>query len=821
METAFFGVGCLKYIAVLAQNRVWAQDLANYFTLKVKLLSLKRTDMISKLVAALNLANSEAIIVSMPEAVVIDATTAVLTRWGAQRSDLVGKPILKFGTGLISARLAEASAELNTNSIDVCYTPPLGTALVSRFKSQSLQDFGGNYYLFIGQSMTPEQTIAMQENEHRLSLALRSGGYALWDFNFTTKETYNSVEMLETFGTRVNGKPLDFQSFNELIHPDDRDKTMEDKIRSASFGQDVFQTRYRVKTTAGKYEWIETIAGVIRDPITSRPLKTVGLCRNVDAQMVSLERLKASERNLKRTQAVAKLGSFSLRVDSNVSRLTSEFADLIGMANAMVHPTLKTFIEMIEPNDKERFSEALELAKIGQHIKNLEITVKLPSGELTWFEVSMEPELDSAAKVESIFGCCQSVTERKALERKFQQAQKMEAVGQLTGGIAHDFNNLLMVVMGNLQLVENLVKHDERATKRIRAATEAAEKGSDLTRRMLAFSRQQTLQNKELTVNELIFSMQDMLSQALTAVVELKIMPGKDVWPIKADKTMLETAILNLAINARDAMAPKGGDLIVETANRSLNAEYCADHEDVHPGDYVEISVTDTGSGIAPENIEKVFQPFFTTKGPEKGSGLGLSMIYGFVKQSGGHVKIYSEIDHGTSVKLYIPRMKSRLVELPEAHSPSQLQQQILQELGSDAPAVPTNYGTALAPKSKPTILVVEDNDSVRDVAAAMIEEMGFDVLTAINGPEGLKIIEERRDINLMISDVIMAGGMNGPELVAKAMKIRPKLKVLFMSGYAPGSVRLMQDLPDSVELVNKPFTRNDLTEKVRRALAA
>ncbi len=775
--------------------------------------------MIEQLISALNLAHTEALVVSMPDAVLVDATSAVLSRWGAKRTDVLGKPVLRFGVGLLSARQTEPNTSPDAASIiEVCYTPPLGKAIVSRFKSQKLDLEGKNLYLMISQHMTPEQATAMEENERRLSLALRSGGYALWDYNYETNETYNSPEMLEVFGQRVQGSNLNFHNFNALIHAEDRDKTLDNKIRNAPFGQEVFQTRYRVKTTAGKYEWIEAIAGVVRDPKSSRPVKSVGLLRNIDAQMVSLERLKSSERNLKRTQAVAKIGSFSLRVDSNVSRLTSEMADLIGMADAMVHPTLKSFLEIIEPHDKERFSEALELAKLGQNIKNLEITVKLPSGESTWFEVSMEPEQDSHGKVESIFGCCQSVTERKALERKYQQAQKMEAVGQLTGGIAHDFNNLLMVVMGNLQLVENLVKHDERATKRIRAATEAAEKGSELTKRMLAFSRQQTLQNKELAVNDLVFSMKDMLSQALTAIVSLKIMPGVDVWPIKADKVMLETAILNLAINARDAMAPKGGDLIIETANRALSAEYCHDLEDLNPGDYVEITVTDTGAGIAPENIEKVFQPFFTTKAPEKGSGLGLSMIYGFVKQSGGHVKIYSEVGHGTSVKLYIPRLKSRLVELPAEVNPAALQNQIRQEL---AEAQKTNYGTALSPKSKPTILVVEDNDSVRDVASAMIEEMGFEVLTAINGPEGLKVIEERRDINLVLSDVIMAGGMNGPELAAKAMKIRPKLKVLFMSGYAPGSVRLMQDLPDSIELVNKPFTRNDLTEKVRRALAA
>jgi CheY-like chemotaxis protein len=314
--------------------------------------------------------------------------------------------------------------------------------------------------------------------------------------------------------------------------------------------------------------------------------------------------------------------------------------------------------------------------------------------------------------------------------------------------------------------------------------------------------------------------MRDMLTQALTAIVTLKIMPGDEVWPVKADKTMLETAILNLAINARDAMQPKGGDLIIETSNKVLTEDYCKAHEDVLPGDYVEIAVTDTGSGIAPENIEKVFQPFFTTKGPEKGSGLGLSMIYGFVKQSGGHIKIYSEIGHGTSVKLYLPRLKDHLKSA--AKQPvRELRETLKLELESAEKAAPSEPPSFAIAGRKQVILVVEDNDSVREVAAAMIEELGYDVITAPSGPEGLKVIEERRDIALVLSDVIMAGGMNGPELAAKAMKVRPKLKVLFMSGYAPGSVRLMQDLPDTIELVNKPFTRNDLTEKVRRALAA
>ncbi|MBL8895540.1 MAG: response regulator, partial [Rhizobiales bacterium] len=403
------------------------------------------------------------------------------------------------------------------------------------------------------------------------------------------------------------------------------------------------------------------------------------------------------------------------------------------------------------------------------------------------------------------FGTCQCITDRRLLERKYLQAQKMEAVGQLTGGIAHDFNNLLMVVMGNLQLVDQLVRHDERAAKRLRAAIDATDRGSDLTRRLLAFSRQQTLQNEAIEINTLIPSMQDMLSHALGGRVDLKIIPGDGVWPVSADPTQLETAILNLAINGRDAMTGKTGTLVIETATRILDESYCRQHEEVLPGRYVEIAVTDSGCGIPAADIEKVFQPFFTTKDPEAGSGLGLSMTYGFVKQSGGHIRIYSEVGHGTTVKLYLPVLASAAIpdEVPVPATQS-------------APEV-----AAEATEHVPVVLVVEDNEAVREVAAAMISEMGIETLQAANGPEGLELIEQRSDIDLILSDVIMAGGMNGPELAKRARQLNPHLKILFMSGYAPGSVRQIQDLPEAVELVNKPFTRSDLTDKVRRVLAA
>lgn len=774
--------------------------------------------MLDNMIKAMEMANVEAMIVALPDAVISNMTTALARAWNCQRTDVVGKPLLKAGAGSISARHLPQGDSPDSQQIEVSYSQILGSVIKKTFQAQHWQENDNQYYVLIGKGGDADAAFSARQNEKRLSLALRSGGYALWDYNYETGETYNAPEMFEIFGHKVGAQELNFNSFNELIHPDDKDKTLGEKIKKAPFGADVFQTRYRVKTSSGKYVWIESLACVIRSPGDGEPLKAIGLCRNIDEQMVALERLKVSERNFKRTQAAARLGSFSLRNETGASRLSQEMAALIGLSEAMIHPNLKTFIGMIEPGDREKFCEALELSKLGTTIKNLEISVKGNAGDISHFEVSIEPEWDDEGKVEGVFGCCQCVSERKALEKRYHQAQKMEAVGQLTGGIAHDFNNLLMVVMGNLQLVEQLVRNDDRALKRIRAAIDASEKGSELTRRMLAFSRQQPLQNKEITVNDLVFAMEGMLQQALTAVVELKIIPGNGVWPVKADKTMLETAILNLAINARDAMAPKGGSLIVETNNRTLDQQYCSEHEEVQVGDYIEISVTDTGSGMPADVLEKVYQPFFTTKGPEKGSGLGLSMIYGFVKQSNGHIKIYSEVGHGTTVKIYLPRLKVTKSEIAAA-LPSELQEHLKKELAAISTSMPD-----IAPAAQTTkqlVLVVEDNPSVRDVAAAMIEEMGFEVITAADGHEGLKAITERKDIDLVLSDVIMAGGMNGPELAVKAMKVRPGLKILFMSGYAPGSVRQMQDLPDSIELVNKPFTRNDLTEKVKKALAA
>ena len=389
------------------------------------------------------------------------------------------------------------------------------------------------------------------------------------------------------------------------------------------------------------------------------------------------------------------------------------------------------------------------------------------------------------------------ITDRKAAEEQLRQAQKMEAVGQLTGGLAHDFNNLLTVILGNLQLLEPWLESDARLSKRVRAASDAALRGAELTKRLLAFARRQVLEPEVVDVNELVSGMDELLRRTLGEAIEIKTALAGDLWSARVDVNQLESALLNLAINARDAM-PKGGKLTIETANIRLEDEYVARYSYVVPGDYVMLAVTDTGSGMPPADLKKVFEPFFTTKEAGKGSGLGLSMVYGFIKQLDGHVNIYSEEGHGTTVKLYLPRAKPGDEAVVEKAAPD-----------------------AAVQAGGETILVVEDEAAVREIAVAILEEQGYRTLEAENGPAALRILDENSDIDLLLTDVVMPGGMGGPELAQEAQTRRPNLKVLYTSGYAENAIAHRGVLDEGFEMIDKPYSRAGLARKVRQVLDA
>jgi PAS domain S-box-containing protein len=383
------------------------------------------------------------------------------------------------------------------------------------------------------------------------------------------------------------------------------------------------------------------------------------------------------------------------------------------------------------------------------------------------------------------------------MEDELRQSQKMEAIGQLTGGIAHDFNNLLQGITGGLDLVKKRVSQGRfsELDRFISGAMTSANRASALTHRLLAFSRRQPLAPKALEVNPLLASMEELLRRTLGERVMFELVTAGGLWLTKCDPNQLENAVLNLAINARDAM-PDGGTLTVETGNSHLDRAYAATHQDIEAGQYVCISVTDTGSGMSADTIAKAFEPFFTTKPLGRGTGLGLSMIYGFAKQSGGHAKIYSELGKGTTVKLYLPRYRGEAEE-----------EVLIPDL-SDLYNAHTNE----------TVLVVEDEFVVRELIVEVLKELGYSTLEAEDGPSALKILDSKQRVDLVISDIGLPG-LNGRQIIDAARETRPTLKVLFMTGYAENAAIAAGFLEPGMSMITKPFAMEALATTIREIL--
>lgn len=517
------------------------------------------------------------------------------------------------------------------------------------------------------------------------------------------------------------------------------------------------------------------------------------------ARLAEMDRLiNKSLVNLNKAQQIARLGSWEQDLTSPLRHWSATGLDLYGFNDGIVEKSIVDWLPRVHPDDRAGLTGALEQnARTGQFQK-LQYRLLPPDGATLIIEEQIEAVFDANGVVVGQTGVVQDITTRQTMASQLAQATKMEAIGNLTGGLAHDFNNYLGIIIGNLDLVIEDLPADSAAKSSLDSALQGALSGAELTKSLLAFSRKQPLDPRLNSVNQRIEGMTKILQRTIGNNVALKLVLDPDIWPVRIDGAQFDSCIINLANNARDAM-PRGGSLIFSTRNEQLAEDYAKMNLGVAPGDYVLIEVADTGTGMSPETLARVFEPFFTTKGQKHGTGLGLSMVHGFVRQSGGHIKITSEIDYGTVMRIYLPR---------DAHG----------VLASTAADMPNQVSAARTE----TILAVDDNEQMLNTAVAQLRTFGYQVISANSGEAALAILDGRdRHVDLLFTDVVMPGGMNGTELARCARQRRPGLKVLLTSGF-PGTVLGELDSGGDIanfSLLSKPYRKEELDRAIRTAL--
>jgi PAS domain S-box-containing protein len=598
---------------------------------------------------------------------------------------------------------------------------------------------------------------------------------------------------------------LDGQGWAGLVHPEDL-RAAAPRWAAALASGEGYETEFRLRRADGVYRWHIARAVPIRDQ-DGRLARWVGTNTDIEDQKTTAAALAHLNEYLEREIAERTADRNRLwRLSSDIM-LVARFNGTIIAVNPAGSAILgwaeneiigRGLLDLVHADDLEAGSAALAHLTQRDSPTRFENRLRHKDGSVRWISWTAVPGDGLVNAVGRDLSADRAHAEMlRQTEEQLRQAQKMDAIGQLTGGVAHDFNNILQVISNNLQLLARFTAGNEKVEQRLANADAAVKRGAQLASQLLAFGRRQALQPKVVNIGRLVVAMEDMLRRALGEAIEIEIetvMSG-GLWNTSVDPTQIENALLNLAINARDAMNGTGR-LTIELGNASLDASYARQHADVLPGQYVMLAVRDTGNGMTPEVMARAFEPFFSTKAEGKGTGLGLSMVYGFVKQSGGHAKIHSELGRGTVVKMYLPR-----------------------SLQSED--VPTIVDEVAASGGSETILVAEDDEDVRTTVVDILADLGYRVLKAGDAASALAIIESGVRIDLLFTDVVMPGPLKSLELARKVRERQSDIAVLFTSGYTENAVVQSGRLAAGVDLLAKPYSREALALKLRQVLAA
>ena len=636
-----------------------------------------------------------------------------------------------------------------------------------------------------------EQQLRASENTFRtLAQAIPS---QVWSADADGSLNWFNEQVYRYSGTQPG--QLTGDAWTVIIHGDDSEKVAAAWRASVATAQN-FEVEYRIRRADGAWRWHIVRAMPIIDD-NGVVQRWVGTSTDIEDQKATASKLQlqVAERTAERDRMWRHATDVMLvtTLDGWITAANPAFTRLLGWDEAEIIGT--SIHKIVHPDDAQSsIAEMDSLAQGHSTFKFENRTLRKGGGHaiLSWTAVPDEGFIHAVGRDMTAERAAAEEMRRTSL--KLQQAQKMEAIGKLTGGVAHDFNNLLQVISGNLQLLAADVADMPRAQRRVEQALAGVTRGAKLASYLLAFGRRQALDPRVVRIGRFIAGMEDMLRRSLGEEIEVETVISGGLWNTLVDTAQVENAVLNLCINARDAMDGVG-KLTIEVGNAMLDDHYARNHPELSPGQYVMIAVSDTGTGMSPEIMAQAFDPFFSTKPEGKGSGLGLSMVYGFVRQSGGHVQIYSEPGCGTTVKLYLPR--STDIE--------------------DAPAPPE---TRAVVGGQETILVAEDDEGVRATVVEMLGELGYRVLKASDAASALSIIDSGMPIDLLFTDVVMPGPLRSPELARKARDRLPGIAVLFTSGYTENAIVHGGRLDAGVDLLGKPYTREALARKVRHVLA-